>query len=136
MAESRSHIVLVSILVQWIADSLLDGDRSYIIVDDPDSSGKMKPPMIGHFVPDVFVSHTKKHLCVIGEAKTSHDIDNTHTIQQIDTFLQKCGESGNSLFVLAVPWHRVGLAASLLDYRKRKMGLQYVKSRVLEKLPG
>jgi hypothetical protein len=135
VAESRSHIILVNCLVDWIADALLEGERGHIFVDNPDNLKQMKPPRIGNFIPDVFVSTTKRYTCIIGEAKTSDDIDNQHTIQQIDTFLVKCGESGNSLFVFAVPWYRVALAASLLDYRKHKIGLQCVNSKVLEKLP-
>jgi len=136
MSESTTHMTLVGLLANWIAYSLLHGDYGYMLIDAPDRNSQQKPPTIYNFIPDVYVWNAPNHDFIIGEAKTASDIDNRHTIQQFKSFLQKCGESENSLFVLAVPWYQVGLAESIIRYCKRKIALEEVRTKVLEKLPG
>ena len=136
MAESIAHITLVNLLATWIVDSLLNGDYGHILIDTPDQGSQRKPPTLYDFTPDVYVVNAPSYSFIVGEAKTARDVDNRHTIEQIKAFLCKCAESDTSLFVFAVPWHRVRLARSVIEYCKRRTGLEEVRTRVLEKLPG
>lgn len=136
MGESNSHMVLVNLLANWIADSLLCGDHGYIMVDSPDSYSQNRPPKIYDFVPDVFVINAPGYEFIIGEAKTARDVDSRHTMKQVEIFLRKCAESEKSFFVLAVPWYMVGLAESIVEHYRKKIGVEKEKTKVLEKLPG
>jgi hypothetical protein len=136
MPESSIHTNLVKLMVRWIIELLPPEDGSHILIDIPENSPQKKPPKLYEFVPDVFVSNSKRYPFIIGEAKTATDIDNNHTMEQITAFLRKCSESDNSLFVLAVPWHRVRLAASVIKYCKKTAGLDLVQTRVIDHLSG
>ena len=136
MSESSVHTNLVKSLAKWVIELLPPEDSSHILVDIPENSPQKKPPRLYEFVPDVFVSNIQRYTLIIGEAKTATDIDNNHTIDQLTAFLRKCSESNNSLLVLAVPWHKVRLAASVIRYCKKKADLDVVETRVIDRLPG
>lgn len=133
MSEKSGHIRLVELLSQWIISNLLNGDDGHIFVDHPLESYK-KPPIIAHSVPDVFVPQTKKRGIIIGEAKTSNDIENSHTYYQINDFLAKCAEFDDSILVLAVPWDMVPLMDSIARKLKINCGINNVQIRIPEKL--
>lgn len=136
MAESLAHMNLVNMLVTWIADSLLNGNYGHILIDTPEQSIQRKPPTVYDFTPDIFVINAPGFSFIIGEAKTATDLDNRHTVEQLRAFLRKCAESGTSLFVLAVPWHRVRLARSIVKHCQKMTNTEEVRTKVLEKLPG
>lgn len=107
-----------------------------MLIDIPENPPQKKPPKLYEFVPDIFVSNTDRYAFLIGEAKTATDIDNNHTIEQLTAFLKKCSESNNSLLVMAVPWHVVRLAKSVIMHCKKKASLEVIETRVIERLPG
>lgn len=65
--------------------------------------GSDRPPMIGGFTPDLFASDIPESFRIIGEAKTSSDIDSARTHSQIRAFLQHLSLYENGMFYLAVP---------------------------------
>jgi hypothetical protein len=132
MGETRTHTHLVELLAEW----LTNGDYGRMLIDSPDRPPQRKPPKINGFIPDIYVSNTPEYSLIIGEAKTVNDIDSRHTIEQISSYLQSCGQYERSLLVLAVPWFCVGGANSTIQYCKNKTGLMGVKTQVIEKLPG
>ena len=136
MSESSVHVDLVDKLAGWIAKSLLNDDYGFIFIDKPDNNPGKKPQNVYGFVPDVMVVNAPGCKYVIGEAKTANDIDNQHTIDQIEAFLRKCAESEDSYFVFAVPWYMVGLAKSIVNYCCRNTGINDVRIVIPEKLPG
>ena len=136
MSESALHMMLVNRLADWIENSLLGGDSGYILIDNPDRRVQDKPPIVYGFIPDVYVMNAPGHGIIIGEAKTTRDVENNHSIEQYQAFLQKCAELKDSLFVLAVPWYMIRLAESILKELKKKIGAEEVTTKVLEKLPG
>lgn len=136
MPESSIHTNLVKLLAKWVVELLPPEDSSHMLIDIPENSPQKKPPKLYEFVPDIFVSNTSRYTFIIGEAKTAADIDNNHTVEQLTAFLRKCSESDNSLLVLAVPWHEVKLAKSLIKYCKKKTGFDLVETRIIERLPG
>lgn len=136
MPESSAHSNLVTLLSNWIMEILSPEDRSHMFIDNPDNPPQKKPPKLYDFVPDIFVSDTNHYACIIGEAKTASEIDNDHTLEQLTAFLRKCSEVDKSLLVLAVPWHQVRLASSVVKYCKRKEGLDFIETKVIDRLPG
>jgi hypothetical protein len=136
MGESISHIILVSLLAQWIASTLLDGDQGHVLIDAPDRDSRGKPPKVYEFVPDVYVMNAPHYGLIIGEAKIAEDLENKHTVEQINAFLRKCTEFEKSILVLAVPWHTVRLAEAIVKDCKRKIKAEKVETIILEKLPG
>jgi len=136
MPESSVHTNLVKLLAKWIIELLPPEDSSHMLVDIPENPPQKKPPKLYEFVPDVFVSNTNCYAFIIGEAKIATDIDNNHTMEQLTAFLKKCSESNHSLLAMAVPWHTVRLATSVIRYCKKKAGLDIVETRVIERLPG
>lgn len=136
MAESSVHTNLVRLLANWINDLLPPEDSSHMLIDIPENPPEKKPPKLYEFVPDIFAFNTSHYSFVIGEAKTATDIDNNHTMEQLTAFLRKCSESENSLLVMAVPWHVVRLARSIITHCKKEAGLEVIETRVIERLPG
>lgn len=66
----------------------------------------------GYF-PDLFYEY--KNNLIIGEAKTELDFDREHSINQYKSYLNYCDNySGNSIFILAVPWNIFVSAKRLL----------------------
>ena len=101
MAESKSHIYLIEQLSDYVIDRFNIPDRS-LFLDHRDSL--YKPPNINGFIPDLFYLDTLQNMLIIGEAKTSNDIENSHTNDQFYTFIKRCSEYKNSFFFVAVPW--------------------------------
>ena len=136
MSESALHMLLVSCLVKWIADSVLGGESAPILTDASNRAAKDKPAVVYGYVPDVCVLRSYRDKIVIGEAKTARDVEGMHSMEQYKAFLRKCAECEDSLFVLAVPWDMVRLARSILCRLKNEIGAEGVTTKVLERLPG
>ena len=136
MSESSIHTNLVRLLAKQINELLPPEDRAHMLIDVPENPPQKKPPRLYGFVPDIFVSNTTRYTFVIGEAKTATDIDKNHTMEQLTAFLKKCSENNNSILVMAVPWHMVRLARSVIWHCKKKADLETVKTMIIERLPG
>lgn len=136
MAESRSHLKLVEALVSWIAGERFHGGRGCILVDAPESLAHAKPPIIAGFVPDVYALDLDGGGIVIGEAKTARDLENRHTREQLETFLQYCAARPGAMLVMAVPWHATRYARHLLAIVGRACRCESVTTVVLEQLEG
>ncbi|MGA2545395.1 MAG: hypothetical protein ABSF43_02515 [Rectinemataceae bacterium] len=136
MAESNIHIKLVSALVSWIATKYFQGERGSLLIDSSESPAIAKPSGINGYVPDVIGHGLSDGLVVIGEAKTSGDLENLHTQEQLKAFLQYCAARPSSIFVLAVPWHMTRFARALLKSIGRRSGYESVSTVVLEQLEG
>jgi hypothetical protein len=136
MAESNTHIRLVTALVSWIAAEYFCGQRGALLIDSPDSTVIAKPIEIGGFVPDVLGHGLPGGAIVIGEAKTARDVENQHTRRQLEAFLRYCAVIPGSLFVFAVPWHMTRYAQALLKQVGQASGCARVSTVVLEQLEG
>ena len=101
MAESILHTNLVREIINWVKINCSSNDYYLIQSDLPENKKYSKPPLVLGFYPDVFVNFNKT---IIGEAKTRDDINNHHTIQQINAYLKYLSKKKNSLFIFACPW--------------------------------
>lgn len=135
MGETRAHMELVNRCADWINKRYVGGDSNCILIERPDFPNGKRPFNINGYIPDIMAIRTPEYELILGEAKTANDIDNQHTTDQITAFLTKCNEYRNSLFVVAVPWYRIGLAKSVVDYCCRLSNIKNVNIEYLEKLP-
>jgi len=136
MGESINHIQLVEELVHWIARTYLNGDKGYLLIDHPESDVFSKPPKINGYVPDAFTSSAPHNRTIIGEAKTTRDVERPHSEEQIKAFLRYCSVHENAVFVFAVPWLMTRYAKILLKRLQKETNTSMVTAIVLEGLPG
>lgn len=134
MGESHGHIQLVEGLVTWIAKNYLNGDLGYLLIDHPKSIACNKPPKIYGYVPDVFIASAPSNRTIVGEAKTTLDIERPHSTAQIKAFLQYCSTHENAIFVFAVPWHMSRFAKNLLRKLQQQTNTSMVATKVIEGL--
>jgi hypothetical protein len=136
MGVSDKHIFLVKSMSTWIVTNFLANDEGYILIDLPSSPVIHKPPTVNGFIPDLFVPRTQSGTTIVGEAKTSSDLERRHSFEQISAFMVFCETHMPSLFVLAVPWHSVPQGRSLIRHIIGKEGLVSIQVQILENLPG
>ena len=131
MSESASHTALVGALKLWIADRVPNG---IVLLDSAGVPTGDRPPSILGYVPDAYVAESAGAGPLIGEAKTSKDIERPHSQDQYRAFIEWCAYYKDSLFVLAVPWDQVRAAANLLRCIQKKTGTEAVNTHVIRML--
>lgn len=130
MSQSDVHRRLVVTVAQAIQQRY---PSIHVITDLLEAPGDEIPPLIGGFRPDVIARNNSESMqLVIAEAKTDGDIDNRHTLSQINAFVNHLDAIpfGNGSFVLAVNGHAAGLARTILQFACRER----VSSRLRVKL--
>lgn len=119
MGESIEHINLVKIAKQYIEDNIPQDYCSFLQVDAFDCD---RPKIIKSFIPDLYLEF--QNLLVIGEAKTIDDYESRHSKQQYDAYLETCLHfSGDSIFVLSIPWQLVPTAKNYFRKKKKELKL-------------
>lgn len=129
-------MALVQAIVDWIESETKYSKEMAILVSGPDSFGGCSPPNIGGSIPDVFGRNGTLNHAIIGEAKTSGDIETQRSRKQFSEYLQYLASHERSLLIVAVPWHCTNQVRSLLRSIQRKTNTEQVQIKVLEKLPG
>jgi len=132
--ESSSHIRLVSELRRWIAVSHFNGELAYVLSDTAGMSSTCRTPCIRGYVPDAYARTIVDDRIIVGEAKTSGDLENRHSIAQIETFFSYCNDV-NGILIIAVPWHRVAFEKNFLSQLSRRKGYDTSCCAVLDGLP-
>ena len=87
MAEKKEHANLRKIIKEYVETNL--SRYSLTIIEDASSNslGESVPPIRG-YIPDLYGYSFDHGIQVIGEAKTSNDINNKHTEKQLRAFLE------------------------------------------------
>lgn len=86
MAESLSHIKYVERMVKYVETIPLQFVASMMYADLA-SYGQRTPKVINGYYPDLY--YYDLHCVIIGEAKTTDDIDNEHTMAQLDSYIKE-----------------------------------------------
>lgn len=86
MAESLSHIEYVERMVKYVETIPLQFVASMMYADLA-SYGQRTPKVINGYYPDLY--YYDLHCVIIGEAKTTDDIDNEHTMAQLDSYIKE-----------------------------------------------
>lgn len=136
MSESGQHASLSEMVVDWAKNhcGFNKGPIIYLHRKNPVTGMVEVPPKIGESIPDVFIKNTDKFDYIIGEAKTSKDLDATHTKKQLLDYLSFCHLTSSSLFIFAVPWPYVVRAINLVKIIVDKQKLSSAKWVILNDL--
>lgn len=100
MAESDLHGELVARIVRSLEG---EGRKLFLFVDGKSGKGSI-PPILEDVRPDVFARDNVSKVAIIGEAKTTKDIDNPHTESQLITYFSFLAHEGTGRLMLSVPW--------------------------------
>ncbi|WP_434510492.1 hypothetical protein [Desulfitobacterium sp. AusDCA] len=117
MSESIQHIALVRILEHRAKELIPKELWTLILLDTPES--KEAPPSTTEgYRPDLYFCFNK--ILIVGEAKTSKDVERTHSKAQYLSYLKKCSIfEGKAYLLLAVPWIEKITATNLLIQMKK-----------------
>ncbi len=135
MSESSQHVRLVEALAKYVKENYLGGDGGRICTDLQNKNAQGVPPLINGHRPDLYVNNMPSFK-IIGEAKTSWDLERPHTEEQLTAFMKCCSDQKDTVLLLAVPWDMVRLTRALIRDIKKRNGMDSVKPLVLERLPG
>lgn len=116
MSESREHIELVAVAVEYIKTIVEPNLHAIILYDSADSSRPTK--VIGNYIPDVYFWHADQ--LIIGEAKTFKDFDRPHSRDQYNAYIKECKNFwGHATLVVSVPWQIVATAKNYFRRLKK-----------------
>jgi hypothetical protein len=131
MGESISHIRLVNRILVWVRLEHGDCRHLCILSDLPDSRSSEKPPLIGGFLPDVFVEDAPPTFTVIGEAKTAQDLEREHTKRQFRGYLLYLKLRLRPCLIVSTPWFVANSAKSLIAAAQREVEAASVAVRII-----
>lgn len=119
MSESRNHVELVVVAVEYIK-TIVEPDLHAII--QYDSADSPRPTrVIGNYIPDVYFWHADR--LIIGEAKTINDFDRPHSQDQYNAYIKECEcFTGHATLVISVPWQMVVTAKNYFRRLKKNLG--------------
>lgn len=117
MSESRSHVELVAVAVEYIKTIVEPELHAIIQYDSANSSRPTK--VIGNYIPDVYFWHADR--LIIGEAKTINDFDRPHSREQYCSYMKECRNFwGDATLVVSVPWQMVATAKNYFRRLKKE----------------
>ena len=119
MAESEQHRLLVKKMEIWLNENFPD---SKAVVDAQEKPGDPTPPIIGSHRPDLY-AESKKQI-IIGEAKTSFDIERRHSISQFKSFLSYLEKGKDNQLMLSVPYECLEKTQFVLEKLRDDMKLK------------
>lgn len=130
MSESLQHQQLVKLILQETL-SIVGHDNNALIASDA-VDGLSLPPLTSEgFRPDVYYCYND--VLIIGEAKTSNDVDRLHSRAQYKSYISKCSLfQGKATFIIAVPWTEHATINNIV----KKIAKQYPGTYVIKILDG
>jgi hypothetical protein len=124
MSDSATHVELVHSILSFVNSNF--STTSFVVLTDLAGSVN-KPPRINGFVPDVFAQDIPRTTVIIGEAKTSKDLETDHSRSQVEAFLRFLGAQSNAIFILAVPWPVAVTARHIAKRYLESIHVQHVR---------
>lgn len=116
MSESRTHVELVAVAVNYIKTIVSPDLQAIIQCDSADSPRPSK--VIGNYIPDVYFWHSDQ--LIIGEAKTINDFERPHSRDQYNAYIKECKSFfGHATLVISVPWQMVATAKNYFRRLKK-----------------
>lgn len=126
MGESIQHQKLVKLIIENI-EEMVGKDQSCFIESDL-ADGRPLPQLTQEgFRPDVIFQYNDQ--LIIGEAKTSNDVDTAHSKLQYESYIRKCSLfQGSACLIIAVYWTEYATVYNIINkIRKRYLGTYSVK---------
>ena len=120
MGESFEHIRLVKAIRSYVGGLVPDGTQILIKSDLPESFEKPEKNERGYRSD---IRYCYQCNLIIGEAKTTKDLETSHTQSQIESYLIECNEyNGSSTFILGVPMADFSCAQNVITTAQRRLG--------------
>ena len=132
MAESTNHVELLRRLIAFVQDTMNANHEMVVMHDLPASIGAEKPPTVGGFRPDLYATDAVRQLVVIGEAKTTFDIESDHSRAQYLAYAQHLRSCPEPILILSVPWHLRVRAKTLLRLATKAANAPHIVCRVID----
>ena len=110
MSESDHHRSLVKALGGDIVCDRRWKLPPIIYLDLQDSVSGEPPLLIGGNRPDIFARDISTGRAAIGEAKTTDDVDNQHTRDQLASYFEYLRAQSEGELWIGVPWMSAGTA--------------------------
>lgn len=134
MAESSTHSALVKVIIRYIGREHAQIAALGIVNDLSSPLHAEKPNRIEGLVPDVYAFDAPLTTVIIGEAKTTPDLETEHSQKQIRAFLSFLGHQPMGIFILAVPWQSKRRAGAIVASLRNAVGASSVKTVTLDDL--
>ena len=120
MSESDHHRNLVKALGDDIAYDSHWAMPPIVYFDLRDGVSGQPPPAIGPNRPDTFARDISTGRTIIGEAKTTDDIDNQHTCDQLVSYFNYLRTQPDGELWMGVPWTSAGTALRVSKLVRRQ----------------
>lgn len=104
MSESAEHIAMVERVLKHISKQYCETTGLYSLTDLPGQASKLRPPVIGGYVPDIYCTDAHASIVAVGEAKTSRDLHTVRSIEQISAFYRHITNTKGGYLAIGVPW--------------------------------
>lgn len=118
MSESDQHYKLVKMIIRDVSE-IVGSDYCCFIESDMADGRPLPQLTLEGFRPDV--SYQYRDVMIIGEAKTSRDVERPHSIKQYESYIKRCFLfDGNATFIMAVPWTEYATACNIIQKIKKK----------------
>lgn len=116
MSDSILHYRLVERLILWASVNYPDWKGNPVITsaDHVQTHEGRRPPKIGDAIPDLYITSVPIQFCLIGEAKTTYDLETVHSQNQLSQFLRYLRHQDDPWLVLATPWNLINTARNLM----------------------
>lgn len=136
MPESTTHLGLVRHLAIWVERNPIDSGNVVVYIDEPSRDAANKPPRLLGYTPDLYCKNLEATRILVGEAKSAYEVESRHSRKQFAAFLTHLQLVDHGIFLLAVPWHVVPQAKSLIRAIQRETLTTHVRTVFLDYLPG
>lgn len=133
MSESLQHQQLVKLIIDT-AISIVGKDNAALVATDA-VDGYALPPLTSEgFRPDVHYCY--RNILIIGEAKTSSDVERLHSRAQYESYIKKCALfPGEAILFIAVPWMDHATANNIVKKIAKRYPGNY-KIKILDGIGG
>ena len=117
MSESALHQLLVQLLIENVKRIVPQELWGFICADI--NQYNLPSQMVEGYRPDVFYQY--KNTMIIGEAKTSNDVERRHSREQYKAYVRKCSLfQGKAHLLIAVPWTEYATACNIVHRVKNQ----------------
>jgi len=134
MPESYEHITIVKRVLAYVETEYAAVGTLRALTDLPGDKLPTRPPIIGGYIPDVFCTDTPATMTVIGEAKTSKDLQTHRSLQQIATFYDHLAHAQGGHLAIGVQWPDEAFVINFLKRLRSKAPDKAVRASIVTEL--
>ena len=134
MPESFQHVAIVERVLKYIQDEYQSITTLSTFTDLPGDTQTKRPPVIGGYMPDVFCTNTPSTLTIIGDAKTSKDLQTHRSLEQISTFFNHLTNTRSGHLAVGVPWHNEAFMVNFFSRLRAAAPDRFVKTSIVTEL--